>query len=145
MSGAYSSVSQCSTIDRPPGGSAALRFYFTADCPMFFGEREFTVYGQLAVSGNAWQFSVAPNRNPDSTAVYDLVMDLIEANAQMTGTIRGSGIDPIGFPVLLYNDTLSSAATAFGRTELNRRLWDAQGNAARSASEFRHRNCLRGN
>jgi hypothetical protein len=116
----YSATQSFATIAAAPPGFAALRLYFDGSCRTFFGEREFTVYGQLTVSGPRWRFAVPPNANPDSRAVFDLTMDLVEAAGRLSGTIHGTGVDPLGFPVFFYDpSSLDVPASATGAVAPN--------------------------
>ena len=116
----YSATQSFATITAASPGLAALQLYFNASCRTFFGEREFTVYGHLAVSGTAWRFTVPPNANPDSTVAYDLAMNMLEAAGRLVGTIHGYATDPVGFPVSIYDASgLNAPTSATGALSAN--------------------------
>ena len=110
----YSAIQRFATIDPPPPGAAALQLYVANGCRTFFGEREFTVYGDLIVSGSHWRFTVLPNTNADSTIVFDLAMELEQTSGRLAGTVHGMAIDPIGFPINIWRRSGSSPASVAG-------------------------------
>jgi hypothetical protein len=116
----YSVTQSFATITPASPGFVALQLYFNAGCRTFFGERELTVYGHLDKVGPDWRFTVPANANPSSLAVYDLVMNLAEAAGRLSGTIRGNAIDPVGFPVGIYDGSgLNVPALASGALSAN--------------------------
>jgi len=117
VASSYSAIQRFATIDPAPPGLAALQLYFNNGCATFFGEREFTVYGGLIVSGSNWRFTVPPNTRAEFN-VFDLTMELQQTSGRLSGTIHGRSMDPIGFPIFVYGlsglDAPASAAGAVG-------------------------------